>query len=301
MEQFKIIEPIAVDDNNFVSSNITEDDFPVWSASVTYGIGDKVILTTGFHKIYESLTNGNINHNPATSSTNWIEIGSTNRWAVFDESINSLSTDDSPTEWVVATGVIDSVALLGLDNVNEVQIIGTSTAEGVVYDKTYTIEDSALVGDWFDYFFADIIKKKELVISDIPPYSDLNVKVIVSGGEVVSVGLIIFGKSTRLGFTQTKATTGIIDFSRKETDAFGRTVLVKRKFSKRMSVETFLDNGLIDAVQVKLADVRATPVLWVGAKDQYELLTVYGFYRDFTIDIAYANHSLCSLEIEGLT
>jgi hypothetical protein len=301
MEQFKIIEPIAVNDANFVASNIAEDDFPVWDSTVTYDIGDKVILTTGFHKIYESLTSGNLNNNPATSATNWIEIGSTNRWAVFDESINSLSTEDSPLEWEVATGLIDSVALLGLDNVTQVQVIGTSTAEGVVYDETIVLEDSTAVIDWFDYFFADIVLKKEVIVSDIPPYPDLTVKVIVSGGEVVSVGLIIFGKSTRLGFTQQRATTGIIDFSRKETDAFGRTVLVKRKFSKRMSVETFLDNGLIDAVQTKLSDIRATPVLWVGAKDQFELLTVYGFYRDFTIDIAYANHSLCTLEIEGLT
>jgi hypothetical protein len=68
-----------------------------------------------------------------------------------------------------------------------------------------------------------------------------------------------------------------------------------------MDVTMLVENGIVDNVQYLLSDLRAEPVLWIAAKDQYELLTVYGFYRDFNIDIAYTNNSVCSLQIEGLT
>jgi len=41
--------------------------------------------------------------------------------------------------------------------------------------------------------------------------------------------------------------------------------------------------------------------VWIGADDdRFSPLTMLGFYRDFNIDIAYPEHSLCRLEIEGL-
>jgi len=43
-----------------------------------------------------------------------------------------------------------------------------------------------------------------------------------------------------------------------------------------------------------------TPVLWIGS-ESFESLTVYGFYKEFSIDLAYPTVSYCSLTIEGLT
>ena len=50
-----------------------------------------------------------------------------------------------------------------------------------------------------------------------------------------------------------------------------------------------------------LAEVRATPCAWLGVDVAgFDPLTVYGFYKDFSIDIAYFYTSRCNLEIEGL-
>jgi hypothetical protein len=68
-----------------------------------------------------------------------------------------------------------------------------------------------------------------------------------------------------------------------------------------MDVSLVVDNSIIDSVQYLLSDLRAEPVLYIAAKDNFELLTIFGFYRDFTIDIAYQEQSFCTLEIEGLT
>ncbi len=52
----------------------------------------------------------------------------------------------------------------------------------------------------------------------------------------------------------------------------------------------------------KLADLRATPCVWVGSdKPELDPLVVFGFYKDFQVEVAYHTVSFCTLEIEGLT
>ena len=58
--------------------------------------------------------------------------------------------------------------------------------------------------------------------------------------------------------------------------------------------------GQVDAVQKFLAGIRATPAIWQGDGD-YAALWIYGFYKDFSLTIAYPTISNLSLEIEGLT
>jgi hypothetical protein len=95
---------------------------------------------------------------------------------------------------------------------------------------------------------------------------------------------------------------GIVDYSKKDTDAFGVTTFTRRAYSKRMSAKMMLENAQINKVQRVLADLRATPCAWIGTDvTGFEPLTVYGFYKDFSIDVAYATTSYCSTEIEGLT
>ena len=68
-----------------------------------------------------------------------------------------------------------------------------------------------------------------------------------------------------------------------------------------MSGQFLVDNTQINAVQRVLADIRAIPSVFIGSEDaDYAPLVVYGFYRDFSIDIAYPTKSWCRLEVEGL-
>ena len=150
-QPFTIVKPITVSDTNFVSSSLTEADYGVYAGGTTYALGARVILTTGYHKIYESLVAGNVGNNPPTNPTKWVEVSNTNRWAVFDESGGTVSTGTSPMQWVVTTGRVDSVAVLEIANANSVQIIGNSTSEGEVYNETYTLADNTVLGNWFEY------------------------------------------------------------------------------------------------------------------------------------------------------
>ena len=78
------------------------------------------------------------------------------------------------------------------------------------------------------------------------------------------------------------------------------TSVVERAFAKRMSARVVMQTDALDDVHRTLASIRATPVLWIGS-ESFESLTVFGFYKEFSIDLAYPTVSYCSLTIEGLT
>jgi hypothetical protein len=154
------------------------------------------------------------------------------------------------------------------------------------------------------YFFEPFVQLGEVVLTDLPPYLNAQITLSLSSGSAVSIGEMLIGTVYTLGAegTEQGATVGIIDYSRKDTDPdTGVTTFVERAFSKRMSGQFLVNNESINGVQRILADVRAVPSVYIGSENAaYAPLVVYGFYRDFSIDIAYPTKSWCRLEIEGL-
>ena len=185
------------------------------------------------------------------------------------------------------------------------KIAVTDPVEGTVYRQVAGLSGSQ-VYDWYQYFFYDpLLKRTQVIFSGIPQYSNALTTIKLEGGigDVVKLAQIILGQQFVLGGTQFGATTGIIDYSTKETDEFGNTKFVERAFSKRMSAQVFINNIDINRTQNLLYSIRATPCVWIGSDDPTyeEPLVVFGFFREFSMDISYPSFSMCSLEIEGLT
>lgn len=299
-EPFFALRPTPVSDVNFVSSNVPENDHPVYANNVTYGLGALVIVTTGYHRIYQSREANNLGNFPPTSPLKWTEVGPTNRWAAFDESGGTMVQASSPIEFSVSGDRLGSVALLEM-SATSVRVRASSMVDGTYFDREYPLPDRAVVTNWYEYLYALIDRQSELVITDIPPISGSTYTVTVSGSGIVSLGTFVLGNRTEFGFTQYSASIGIIDYSRKDVDAFGRAQLARRRFSKRMDVQVVMDPGVTDSVNRLLADMRATVALFVAASGSYESLTIFGFYRDYNIEIAFPTQTLLSLQIEGIS
>jgi hypothetical protein len=172
----------------------------------------------------------------------------------------------------------------------------------VVYGPSVIALDGTIIADWYQYFFEPSVQLAEVALTDLVPYQDAHITITLDGTGTVECGICLIGTFYTLGDTEFGATVSIIDYSRKETDTFGVTTFVRRAYSKRMNARMMLDTAQINKVQRVLADLRATPCAWIGTDESgFEPLTVYGFYRDFSIDVAYPTKSYCSLEIEGLT
>ena len=274
--------------------------YAAYNSGTTYA-QDNIVSSPTTHRRYRSVQNANTNH-PLTDAAWWLDIGPTNRWAMFDEGVGSVSTETGEITVVMTPGSIDSLVLLDTDA--ELATVTMNVGGSDVYSSVQSTNvGGAAITDWFLYFFEPIGKKTVLSFLDLPVYPSATVTVQLEGANpagAVSIGSLIVGRQLEIGSTEVGPSVGITDYSKKETDEFGVTTVVERAWSKRMELRCLLDTASVDAIQRELAKVRAIPCIWIG-EDGYDSLTIYGFFKDFSLDLAYPNISYCSLTIEGLT
>lgn len=295
-----VIKPVTITDAMLLSSSVPETDYAAWNSGTTYAIGERAIKG---HKIWESLQGSNTNHDPLTDTSDppfWLEVSSTNRWRMFDETVNSQTTATSSIVVEVQPGAINAVGLIELSGASaKVELLDGST---VVYSQTQTIDNTILL-DWYDYFFEAYDPASALVFENVPSYLGGTVRITIEGPGTVGCGGAVFGTSYDIGEAQRGAAAGVIDYSRKDTNPFGVTKVLERAYSKRATLSLMVATSRIRRQQALLASLRATPCLWVGVPEDaqtYAPLVIYGYWRDFQIEIAYPMKSLCSLELEGM-
>ena len=294
----KVIRPIAITDAMLLSSSVPENDYAVWSSATTYAVGNRVIKG---HRIWESLQAANLNKDPETDKSVppwWLRVSSTNRWRMFDEAVNSQTTATVSMVVEVQPGAVNTVGLVELTGSNvRVQLFDGTT---LVYDSMQSIDDTPIY-DWWSYFYEVYNPASTLIFQNVPSYLNGRIVVTVTGSSV-GCGELVFGTSYDLGETKAGASAGITDYSRKTTNEFGVVDIVQRAYSKRASVQVLLDADSLRRTQALLANLRSTPCLWVGETNtlRFSPLVIYGFFRDFQLEIPGPVLALCSLEIEGM-
>jgi hypothetical protein len=304
-----IVPPLAITDSILIvgsppATNVPENDYAAWSSITTYAEGDRVILTST-HRIYESLQGANLNKNPVTETTFWVEVGPTNRWAVFDTSVSTQTAQSTNITYTLEPGIaINSLAILNLTDADEINIQITSPSSGspgIVYTETVDLGLTSPFSDWYNWFFGIRSRPSQYIVTNLPIYTDGIFEIEILGGTDLAVGVILIGQQQRFGRgIRLGARVGIQDYSRKETSEFGETILVQRAFAKKANFDLFIDKAEVDTLQIYLSALRATPALWIGSTE-YESTTVFGFYKNFDVLLNYPEHADCELEIEGLT
>lgn len=330
----KVIKPIIVSPSMVTYTNAPSDPgVTVWNAETAYP--DKAIVEKGEYLYQNESATTSTGQDPEIFDTVWLRIGPTNRWAVFDDKTttttsSTLDVTEVPVdpgyvelilEATVNTGSIDSVALFNLygDKVS-IKVTDGPPGEGesIVYPTDLSAGDWAVqsltgdeILDWFQYFFVDYAEQRtQAVFRSIPGLLNNNIhvtfrvtaKTTTPATLAVSAGNIVYGTESVIGGTNYGMTSGIIDYSVKETDNFGETVFIPGEYSKRISAEVQVLNKDLNRVQRTLYNLRARPAVWISADNPTyeEAAVVYGFYRDFSTTIPYPTHSMCSIEIEGL-
>lgn len=306
VEPFEITDTILIDSGSPPETNVPENDHPAWSAATTYGLGDRVILTST-HKIYESLMAGNLNNDPTmvSSPQYWIEVSPTNRWACFDTSVSTQTAQANNITYVLEPGAVaNTLALINLTNATEVNVTMVSPitgSPGIVYQETVDLSPLPSAPDWWSWFYSVRKPQNQVILTDLPSYTDGIITIEILGGSSLAVGVLMIGQQLTFGLgIKYGASVGIQDYSRKETNDFGDTVLVQRAFAKRANFDLFIESSEVDYLQKTLTELRAVPCLWIGS-GKYEATTLFGFYKNFDILISYPDHADCTLEIEGLT
>ncbi len=301
MKPLRVIKSVALTDAMLTGTSVPENDHPAWSSGTTYALGDRVILTST-HKIYESLQAGNTGNNPTNSPLWWVEVSPTNRWRCFDLSNTTQTMVGAADYYEITPGqAVNALALINISGILTVRVRLTDPSFGLVYDKTADLNSVPSESSWYAWFFEPRIEQTLFVVEDLPSYPNATLRVDVTSGGTAYIGALVFGSARSIGLSvQHGVRLGIQDYSRKERNEWGDTVLVRRAFASRASFQTLIDNKELDNTFRLLTDLRATPCLWIGS-DQIGSLSIFGFYNNFDINIAYATYSDCTIDIEGLT
>ena len=297
----EIIKPVTFDTGMLLSSDAVET-VATWLVGTTYA---KDIEVEYSNSIWVSLQAANTGHTPgaAGSETWWIRKSANNKYSMFDEFINTQTSRAGSLTVVIQPGkMVNTAAVLNTAGITSLQVIGNDGVGGPeVFNKTYNFDDTILI-DWYMYFFEPYDLKDQFIIQGIPPYTNIVLTFIFTSSHTAQVGNLVFGNIYHLGFTQEGASAGIRDYSVKKVNDYGITTFVQRAFSKRMEATTYVRKGDVNFVQKILTELRAVPIVWIGTQDDdYSTpLIMFGYYRDFTVEIAYPSFSLCRLEVEGL-
>lgn len=281
--------------------------YAVYDSGTTYAEGD-IVIVPAEHRAYESLDAGNAGNYPpehtASDPPLWLDLGSTNAWRAFDVKVGSQTRRPGSIEYTVAPGLVAGIALLNVEGV-EIQIIMTDPVEGGIYNETISLLSTQNVFDGYSYCFEPILMQRNSVRLDLYPYrnAEVTVKIIAEEGGEAACGEIVIGNIIDLGLTSYGAEIRIDDWSVKERDQFGNFSILERDYSKGLDVQVQVDNGKYNHYIEALADLRATPLVWVPteAADYSSAMLTYGFYESFRPIVPHIAFTECNLRIEGLT
>jgi hypothetical protein len=273
----KLLVPIAVNDANLLSHSISENDYPVWSDSTTYALGDRVLAG---HRVMESLVAVNLN-GPTSDLTKWTDVGPTNRWAMFDPSPSAASQASSTISFSANFGAVNDIVLTG--------VIGTSVRVQLNGADVRTVAVPASVAP---------LQTSTVSITGLGIASGA-VGVILTGTGAVSIMNVQVGTFRSIGLTA-GGSVSMIDHSTRETDAFGVTTIVRRGYSRRIQVNVDVDTGDIDSAVSYLSSVRGTACYW-EAGSVYQSMNGLGVSREWSLTLGGPRVSTYSLTVETLS
>lgn len=303
-----VVDPLLMTDTAFndAVSNVPENDNPLYNPGTSYTAGLLVTITTGVHKNFECLI-ANTGQNPSANPVDgnfdpyWLDLGATNRWAMFDEVIGNQTTNTTSINFEATPGeVINTIGLLNVIGATA-QIVGTEPVNGEFYNQTFDLISAENVFDGYSYCFNPFITTPDIVAQNIPPYLSGEFTVTIEGNGQVSLGEFIYGQEFDLGESLAGARPRIESFSIVSTNSFGKTTVLPRANRKLLTIDTAVDRYRINDITRKMADIIDRPSLWVGS-DTNSSLIVYGILGDYAPEFgSEGSTSFINYEIKGLT
>lgn len=301
------IKPVEITDAVLTSSNVTEADATEWLVGTAFTAGQTCMVTTtangaatATHGIYAAVINNTGNDPTIDTGTNWTLTSYTNRFKMFDSIVQSQTVFNGGIEVeFTPLAYTNSLALINVDAAT-VDVVVDSTADGEVYNESYSLTSYSGINDWYAYYFTPIVRLSRLVINDLPPYLDATVTVSINDAGDAGCGELVLGNMFIVGDSLHGANLGIIDYSVKNTSASGQITIDQGPYARRSQIDVLCDTSRTDEINTVLASIRSTPVVWVADMDNGATV-IYGYYREFNTILSDYTNSLVNFQIEGLT
>jgi len=278
---------------------VQEDASAAWVSGTTYAV-DALVHRVETHRVYKRLVAGAGTTEPESDPTNWRDLRVTTRWAPL------VMTED--TELLVIGNLHLSLPAgsspglyFGGIKASSIRTVVVKPDASLRSDRTHALPPAyaGWLSDGKASLYVDM--SGEIYEGDRIDITLMQASVSGSALGVAGLSYLISGIDYYLGETLQGARLGITDFSRRETDEFGTTTFVRRKFAKRLNVDVMLPTADLQRVFDLLTEMRGNVVLWVpGTSSELAPLSFFGWCKDFGLTVAYTRHATCALEIEGV-
>lgn len=297
-----VIRPTAVTPAVLSSTNAAET-VALWNSGTSYAEGN-TSRSAVTNRIYESLIDGNLNKDP-TDAANlfpadgavWMDIGPSNVWAMFDESNGTATQRADELEVVLTPPRVDSMGFAGLVGTSIRIVINDGTSD--IYDRTVRLVSAPGALGWWAWLFEERVQKRSFLLTDLPAIPNPIITVTLTGaGSTVQFGTIAIGRQLYIGETEFGLALSRRSYSTLEDNDLGFYTVKKRGGSRRINATLFIENARVDLIKQEIDALDAVPVFWAFT-DRFDASFAFGFYRRFDIEIAYATHSLATVQIEG--
>ncbi len=299
-----VLKAITITDSMLVSTTVPENDYPAYNPATTYAVGNRCISTTT-HRIYESQKASNTNHDPTDinnrieSNPWWLDVGPTNRHAMFDGEVSTQTIAASSMTVVIRPGFFNAFLLAGMEGEELAVTVKDAPGGNVIYSYTGDLEASA-PADYYEHFYDPFKPQTYFMANDIEAYQDAEITVTVtSSSGSVKVGVLGIGDLRPLGKTQYGAKAKPRTFSYIKIDEYGNNTIKRRKRAKDLSVTAWIDRSEADWVLQTLMDVLDVPCFYVVYLPGTDGPWAYGLGSG-EISYDYPKDCLLTVDVQGL-
>jgi len=301
----RVILPATIAEAQLVSSSAPDLDYAAWSPSSAYAVGAKVTRSvTGLHRNYECIVavSAGPNAAPELDPTRWGDLDMTNRWQMLDIYSNKQAVVASPLVVEIAPGVrVDSIYVAAETDAILVEVI----VGGVVkYSEPISMRGRDTLG-WRDFFYGEISYRSAAARLNLPPYIAAHIRITMtrSSGNI-KVGAIVVGQAVYIGKTEQGAGSDVTDYGEVNRDKYSNATFNPRKTVPKNTLSLTIENARVNKVYKVRDQLASRPAVWLGVENNahllFDSLAMLGFYRRWPFEFKHNDHSVFTLEIEGI-
>ena len=303
-----------------VSTNAV-DNTDEFVAGTLYDLGAEVKVSAE-NNLYKCLTKDTTEVPTGNKTTeNWLFLGKTNPYKMFDEKYKSRTIKESGNLVVTIkmkedggfSKVSDGIALLNV-SASKIRIVGVREGE-TIYDEEFDMGIRELISPCMilNCNFGQIVYKKNLILTPLKDKDGL----IISGCRFTeytitfepiddetpaACGVCILGKMQYFGKTLMNPKKSLVNYDVKDTNEYGDTAVVSRGFSNNYNFSFVGKNDIMQVADETLTELRSTPLIYVVTDEQIlaSVFSGYGMISILDITQQGACDMLMTLEVGSL-
>lgn len=310
IENTKITDDIIVSGTSVAEPAAGETE---WQDGHSYTVGDKVIRKTT-HRVYKCADDHTSSGSllPEDAPDKWVDIGPTQRWAPFDEYVNTQAKDVGEITFVLSPGYFNTFALYGLVGERYELTIRDGQGGNVIWQRSGGLVEDPV--GWYEYLFLNhqLEKIDRLFFSDLPirPNAELTIKIEAGEYDPVAIGMILVGDLQPLvpdeaafgGVTYgATVTPGTYSYIKRNED--GTVEIVRRHSATDLRCTVVLPKKFADRAVSILQHKLDRPLAWIAVDESvphYRGLNVYGIAGTAPVTYDSFNMATIELNIQGM-